>query len=809
MKTFKKALCLVLVAVMAIGLFAVAASAKSLSDYRDAKDVNADYKKAVDVDTQLGILRGRTETDYDPQGTLTRAELATIIYRITTGDVTDKFVDNYKNGSTFSDVTPANWFAGYVNYSADNKYLVGVGEGKYDPNSALTGYQAMAALLRTIGYDKKGEFIGKDWTRAVTKAANESNINGGIVADWSKPISREVTAQLIFNTLQAFYVRYDANSLSYYSNGYETLARKVFNLGGFAPNTTDDYGDPALIWVDRTTGNARVTVKDTPVATYTSPVLECEILKAAGVPETNNGVIDVTSHSNDGTSDSNYTMTHANKECEDYSVGGNGVLTKVYVTGRDAKGNPILYINSTEFYLAKITANSATTHGANGSAKGEVYVSGSAKADQTINSKEYAVGTYVLVSAPNVNDASTTGWDVFGTATKVVGKYTGIKTTHDPKGVLPSQTTVEVDGKAYGISYNTYFDYINVLPTTIGTSYDWYVDAYGYVIGVTPTLVPQNYGVIDQMYYTGNSFDPNKATAKVVYMNASKGDMTVTEIDGTAATSSNIKITWEDNSAYYSVLYNLTTGKIASQKLSAATEFYPANPAYGSKIDAKVFAKNTTMFLYKTLDKDGKAVYTTYTGYASAPSVAGAAIWYVEEGLTADVNGNKYVDYVYVDATLTGLIDLASNAVVLNPAPVGQKYLNDKYPLVNIYEVYDMTGNKSEVYSVNPNLFGGVSGLYLIMKTEGVAYFANPLGTAIETVAADTYTGTNFFDSATGTNYNLDGKQIYLVDASATPVVKTVAAADVTALGGAANAGNVLYVVSVNGLPTYYYIFVQ
>ena len=41
MKTLKRTLCLVLVAVMALGLFAVAASAKKLSDYDDAAAVSA------------------------------------------------------------------------------------------------------------------------------------------------------------------------------------------------------------------------------------------------------------------------------------------------------------------------------------------------------------------------------------------------------------------------------------------------------------------------------------------------------------------------------------------------------------------------------------------------------------------------------------------------------------------------------------------------------------------------------------------------------------------------------------------------
>ena len=107
MKTLKRTLCLVLVAVMALGLFAVAASAKKLSDYDDAAAVSAEYKTAVDYATQLGILEGMGADTYGAKGTLTRAQLATMLYRMVTGDVAKKYVANYAGGAAFADVRHA------------------------------------------------------------------------------------------------------------------------------------------------------------------------------------------------------------------------------------------------------------------------------------------------------------------------------------------------------------------------------------------------------------------------------------------------------------------------------------------------------------------------------------------------------------------------------------------------------------------------------------------------------------------------------------------------------------------------------
>ena len=89
---------------MALSL-AVTAGAATLSDYSDSDKVTAKYATAVDFATQTGILEGMGNGTYAPQGTLTRAQLATMVYRMTTGDVTDVYTANFAGGAAeaFSD----------------------------------------------------------------------------------------------------------------------------------------------------------------------------------------------------------------------------------------------------------------------------------------------------------------------------------------------------------------------------------------------------------------------------------------------------------------------------------------------------------------------------------------------------------------------------------------------------------------------------------------------------------------------------------------------------------------------------------
>ncbi len=242
-------MCAVLIFALAAGLFAVASGAKRLSDYTDAGDVDEQYRDAVDFNTQLGILQGMTETSYGPKGTLTRAQLAAIIYRITTGDVEDKNKSVYADKQSFDDVTPKAWYAGYVNYCAEKGFLKGMGDNKYNPDGKLTGYQALAALLRTIGYDKNGEFTGSSWTSAIDKVAGK--INTGISFDWKKELSREVTAQLAMNTMLTDIVSYSAAG-GYKETG-KTLAYAVFGIEQEEDEPADDntiYGELGdLIWM--------------------------------------------------------------------------------------------------------------------------------------------------------------------------------------------------------------------------------------------------------------------------------------------------------------------------------------------------------------------------------------------------------------------------------------------------------------------------------------------------------------------------------------------------------------------------------
>ena len=200
MRNLKKILALVLALMMALSVM-VFASAKNLEDYTDAADVSEDYAEAVDVLTGMGIFEG-DEEGFRPQDNITRAEVAALVYRVLTGDVNNVNVGLYEDYGYFTDVPADEWYAGYVNFVANGKHVVGVADGIYDPDANVTGYQMLTIMLRAIGYGQKEEFEGDSWTIHVAQYAERLGLTNGLDTTLSAQLTREEVAYIIWQAIR-------------------------------------------------------------------------------------------------------------------------------------------------------------------------------------------------------------------------------------------------------------------------------------------------------------------------------------------------------------------------------------------------------------------------------------------------------------------------------------------------------------------------------------------------------------------------------------------------------------------------------
>ena len=112
MSTIKKLLALTLALAMVLSVSAFAGF--SGSSYKDAASINGDCEDAIELLYALDIMTGDDKGNFNPEATITRAEVAKMIYVILNYGDDDKAV-NYTGANIFSDVVKGAWYEGYVN----------------------------------------------------------------------------------------------------------------------------------------------------------------------------------------------------------------------------------------------------------------------------------------------------------------------------------------------------------------------------------------------------------------------------------------------------------------------------------------------------------------------------------------------------------------------------------------------------------------------------------------------------------------------------------------------------------------------
>ena len=230
MRNLKKILALVLALVMSLSLMATAGA----SSFPDV-DAENPYATAIEVLDELKVFQGYKEDGtFRPTETLNRAQAAVLVYRIATGDVEDKYLDNYTymQQSKFTDLDGYNWAKGYINYCQNAGIVVGTSATTFDPGAKVTGYQLLVMLLRTLGYGKAGEFADPDgWELKSAEIAESEGITKNVTfGDFGAPAARQMVAEILFRGLLTETVQYSALVPGGYTKSGETLGKREFGL---------------------------------------------------------------------------------------------------------------------------------------------------------------------------------------------------------------------------------------------------------------------------------------------------------------------------------------------------------------------------------------------------------------------------------------------------------------------------------------------------------------------------------------------------------------------------------------------------
>ena len=631
----KKLLALVLALVMSMSLVTISNAA----DFADAKDI--DNKEAVEVMNAIGVLIGDETGKFNPDANLTRAQAAKIICVMLLGQTA---ADGLNLKANFSDVS--GWAKSYIAYCGSQGIVAGVGNGKFDPDGQLTGYQFAKMLLVALGYkaDLEG-MTGADWQVATAKLALNAGLTDGMSIALSKTLTRDEAAKMAFNTLTATMVEYSNGVNVSTSDGTQVTVNAVRTKVGHTTttgykagsNANDEYTQfceqyfdklklntqgrtdlnrPANEWVyqNKTIG----AYAKSAAVTYTANKNN-DGGKKAVKSDLKNYYFGGTAAGSKVTPTGNVTAEDIDSTDEVAALTGNGRVVEIFVT--DNIITDIVANDSTLAEIKKVTKDEVTFKTADVNAVEDDddlygFFSKLEKGDKVVVVKD---------SSDNVIEAYE--------PTKVTGKFTKIK-----------GDDFTVGGEKYQAAVNA--SNVNTLAAgNLDNTYTLTLDKYGYILAVGDEDVAENtYAFVQDTSANVNKGNYDYAV-KLLFTDGTTKWVDVSEVNDDVVADGDVASTALAALKNKYVSYTEKDGKYDITSQTTASDKSGAITKGQSTIFSNVQASNKTIFIVKK-----NSNYTVYTGIKNVPSMSVAA-------------GKAFV---YMDGSVAKIVYITDSATTSN-----------------------------------------------------------------------------------------------------------------------------------------------
>ena len=171
--------------------------------FTDSADIKVDTE-VVDTLVSLGVVNGYDDGSFKPNGTVTRAEMAKMIYVLRTGNSDASAYNDDK--TSFTDIG-SHWARGYIKYCQSLGIIAGKSNTKFVPNEKVSAQEAAKMLLVTLGYDaQKAGLVGTGWASKTNALADENGLLEDVNTSFTSACPRQYAAQLIYNAVFAYTV---------------------------------------------------------------------------------------------------------------------------------------------------------------------------------------------------------------------------------------------------------------------------------------------------------------------------------------------------------------------------------------------------------------------------------------------------------------------------------------------------------------------------------------------------------------------------------------------------------------------------
>ena len=654
----KKFLSLVLALVMTMSLVTISAGAKDFTD-----DSKITYKEAVDVISALDIVDGYSDGDFRPTNTLTRGAAAKIICNMILGPTTADALS--ASTAPFKDVPADSVFAGYITYCAKEGIISGYADGTFRPSGTLNGYAFMKMLLGALGYDSDEEgFTGPNWSINVAKLAIGIDLDDGLTEAFngSKAVTREEACLYALNTLQATMVEYDSkttvtvngaqvvvggndakdmentSSKQYIkADKYMQFAEKYFTDLKLNDAGDDAFGRPCNQWKIKNDEIGKYAKAAD--ATYTEEVKGKTVRADLGDDYDFEQVDKKDAYYVDGVQTDVGSFAVAKNN--DKKIGGNGVLTEVYIIEGDDTDDTVRIV-SINTYLAQVSgdyddddeeldiewADDTTLSNNVDSSKVDMTLS----SDDFDNLNTYEDEDYVLVTVADNEIKSIAKAE----------KVTAAVTAYEDGDSVTADGTKYKYSKTYNEGNGFDGDY------SIKDDYDLYLDAYGYVIFADGVEDEGKYVYIDDAYAASNSEKAN-VKANAYFLDGTNQEITVDKVGGSSVKGETGASKVDDGWYSYTLKndkYTLTA-KADAEELSAGT--VTDKDTVAIKNGTTTVAKGTSSTVFVVVDDDDDV--SVYTGIKKVPEITVNSTKGDKAYISVvfEKNSSTYAKYVFID----------------------------------------------------------------------------------------------------------------------------------------------------------------
>lgn len=194
-------------------------------------------EKPVQLLSEIGIIKGKTETEYTPLESLTRAEMTTILLRLI----------NMENKTSvglpvFSDVSAEHWAYHNIMTAYEMKLVNGTSETTFEPDAPVTYAQTVKLLVTLLGYGVKAEALG-GYPAGYLITASQLELLQGVAVQDAEPLTRGEMARLVYNALEI--KLFDKEGYGADANQYntveDTILTRYLNISHYKAKVAATY----------------------------------------------------------------------------------------------------------------------------------------------------------------------------------------------------------------------------------------------------------------------------------------------------------------------------------------------------------------------------------------------------------------------------------------------------------------------------------------------------------------------------------------------------------------------------------------